>query len=254
MGSTDPLVSEINTGKQHIHCELRRAYIGNGDCPVILPVGDIMVTGYVLYDLYPTNKHPSKITLNRQGDKLVANLPHQPPSGKLEYRIFLERAGTAIKVNEDKPVIVRFLGKVPVYILILQSIIVLLTLLINTYTGILAGIGINLYKQLTFLMVIILIGLVFFIQPIVHKYSLNQWWTCIPQSWELGNNKILVALIVWLITLYFNLKKARPGLVLISSLISIFLFLIPHGFPGLVYEPITIEVFLRKLIPLLQLF
>jgi hypothetical protein len=254
MGMTYPLVTEVNTGKQRIQCELKRTYSGKTDCPVILPIGDIMVSGHILYRIYPSGNTISRIDFKREGDKLIARLPEQPLAGKLEYRVFLEREGTKIDVNDGKPVIVRFLGKVPVYILVLQSIFILLSLLLSTYAGILAGFGIKTYRWMVYLIVASLLGVVFFLQPLVHKYSLNQSWTCVPNSWELSDNKLLFALIIWLLTAYYNLRKTRRGLVIVSSIISILLFSIPHGFPGLTFEPVTMEIFLRNLIPLLQLF
>jgi hypothetical protein len=219
-----------------------------------LPVRDITVSGYILFKKFPSDDDSFRIDFIRQGDKLVAKLPVQPPSGRLEYRIILEREGKSIIINQDKPVIIRFLGKVPLTALILHGFFVLLTLLLITYAGILAAFGIKTYRGLIYLNVVLLLGVVFFLQPVVHKYSLNQWWTCLPNSWELSDNKLFFALIVWLLTAYYNFKKARRGLVIVSSIISILLFSVPHGFPGSTHEPVTMEIFLRNLRPLIQLF
>jgi hypothetical protein len=254
MGSSGPLVTKVNTGKQRFQCELRRTFVGSEDCPVILPIADIMVSGYILYRLYPSENELSKIIFTRQGDKLVARLPNQPPSGRLEYSVFLEREGVRIDVNEGKTIIVRFLGKVPVYTLVLKSIFILLAILLSIYAGILAGLGIKTYRWAIYPVFASLLGVVFLLQPLVHKYSLNQWWTCLPNSWELGDNKLFFALIVWLLTAYYNFKKARRGLVIVSSIISILLFSVPHGFPGSTHEQVTMEIFLRNLKPLIQLF
>lgn len=253
MGSTYPLVTEINTGKQRIECELKRSYSGKTDCPVILPIGDIMVSGYILYRNYPSENTMSRIDFKREGDKLIAELPVQPPAGKLEYRVFIEREGTTIDVNEGKSVIIRFLGTVPIHILALHTLFIFLAMVYSTHTGILAGFGIKTYRLTTYLIVIILLGVVFLLQPLMHKYALNQWWTCLPNSWELGDNKLLLALIVWLISAYFILKKPRRGIVMLASIISLILFSVPHGFPGKEYEPATVEIFLRNIIPLIKL-
>jgi hypothetical protein len=254
MGKADPLATEVTIGKQRYQCELKRSFIGSSDCPVILPVRDITVSGYILFKKFPSDDDSFRIDFIRQGDKLVAKLPVQPPSGRLEYRIILEREGKSILINQDKPVIIRFLGKVPLTALILHGFFVLLTLLLITYAGILAAFGIKTYRGLIYLNVVLLLGVVFFLQPVVHKYSLNQWWTCLPNSWELSDNKLFFALIVWLLMAYYNFKKARRGLVIVSSIISILLFSVPHGFPGSTHEPVTMEIFLRNLRPLIQLF
>ncbi len=254
MGITDPLPVKVNTGEQSIRCNLIRTYIGNSDCPVILPMGDITVSGYLLYRAYPSNNEMSKVVFNREGDKLVTALPHQPPSKKLEYKIVLEREGKSINVNAGNPVIMTFLGKVPLYLLALQSLLVLFTLILVSWSAILAVSGDKTYRGLIYLIFLLLAGIVLFVQPLIHNYSLNKWWTSMPVSWELGDNKLLIALIIWLIIAYYNFKRGRPALVIISSIITVILFSIPHGFPGVQRDHVTLELFTRKLVPLIQLF
>jgi hypothetical protein len=254
MGTAYPLVTEVNTGKQHLQFELIRSYSGQSDCPIIFPVGDITVSGYILYRNYPSVDSMTRINLNREGEKLIARLPKQPPASKLEYRVFLEKARTGINVNNGKPVIIRFLGSVPLYILSIQSILIFLAVLFSNITGIFALVRIRAYKWLIYLTIITLIVVVFVLQPIMHKYSLNQWWTNIPYSWDLSDNKLFIALIVWLITMYFNFKKARPGLIVLAAFLSIIIFAVPHGFPGSEHDPIDLKIIQRNLLSLLKLF
>ena len=254
MGTSYPIMTEVNTGKQHLNFELKRTSIGKTDCPVVLPVEDITISGYILYRIYPSTDSMSRINLIREGDKLTAKLPIQPPAGKLEYRIFLEKAGTVIPVNNGKPIIIRFLGSVPMTILVLQSLFILLAILFSNITGIFAAIGVKTYKGMIYPTVFFLTCVVFILQPIMHKYSLNQSWSCWPISWEAGDNKILIALIVWLLAMYFNFKKSLRGLVVLASFLSIFILSVPHGFPGLTHDPINIQIVQRNLLSLLQLF
>lgn len=254
MGTADPLSTEVTIGKQRYQCELRRSFIGNSDCPVVLNINDILVSGYILYKSYPSDNEATRIEFDRQGDKLVGKLPAQRPSERLEYRIVLEREGKSFDVSQGNPVIVRFLGRVPVTVLILSGFFVFITLLLIIYSGMLAALGIRTYRGLIYLNVSMLLGVVFILQPVVHKYSLNQWWTCAPKSWELGDNKLLLASVIWLFTMWFNFRKQRPGLVIIASIISLLLFSVPHGFPGLMVDAITSETMMRKLMPVIQLF
>ena len=174
MESTYPLVIEVNTGKQRLQCELKRSYSGKSDCPVILPIGDILVSGYILYRNYPSETITSRIDFNREGDKLIAKLPKQPLSGKLEYRVFFEREGTSINVNEGKPFIIRFLGSVPLYIQVLLSLFIFFAILYITYSGFLAGFGIKTFRWMILLVVALLQGVLFIFQPLMHKYVLYQ--------------------------------------------------------------------------------
>jgi len=254
MGESYPLVTEANTGKQLLQFELKRSCTGETDCPIVLPIGDITVSGYVLYRIYPSDIKMSRIVFNREGDKLIAHLPVQPPAGKLEYRIFLERSGAIIDINQGKPVIIRFFGNVPLSVMIVYSLLIFLAILYSTLTGIFAGLGIKNYKWKMYFTVAALVGFVFLFQPLMHNYTLNQWWIGAPFNWELENNKILIVLIIWIFTAFYNFKKSRPGLVVIASFLSILLFSIPPGFPAMVHEPVTPKIVLRNLLLLLQLF
>ncbi len=254
MNSTYPVSVKINTGVRHIGLELRRSYSGKSDCPIILPIRDIRVGGYILYRVFPSDNPMTRIDFKREGDKLVAGLPVQPPSGKLEYRVVLERDKKVIEVNDGNPVVITFIGRVPLYLLMLHSLVILLTILYSTLTGLFAGFGVKFWKRMIFLVIVLLLGLVFFLQPLMHKYSLNQWWTALPQSWELGDNKLFLSLIVWIVAAYFTVKKGWAGWIVLASLISVFLFSVPHGFPGKQQDPATLDILIRNLLPLIQLF
>jgi len=254
MGTSYPVITEVNTGKQHLNFELKRSYSGKTDCPVVLPVEDITISGYILYRIYPSTDSLSRINMIREGDRLTANLPIKPPAGKLEYSIILEKDGAVIPVNNGKLTIIRFLGSVPMTILVLQSLFILLAILFSNITGIFAAIGVKTYRGMIYPTVIFLTCVVFILQPIMHKYSLNQSWTSWPLSWEPGDNKILIALIVWFLVMYFNFKKSQRGLVVLASLLSIFILSVPHGFPGSSHDPINIQIIQRNLLSLLQLF
>ena len=80
MESTYPVVTEVNTGKQKISVQLIRSYEGDKDCPIILPVEDIAVKGYLMYNLKSDSVNQKKIDLKREGDKLIGYLPAQMPS------------------------------------------------------------------------------------------------------------------------------------------------------------------------------
>ena len=254
MSKTHPLSTEVNTGKQHLHFDLLRSYSGKTDCPMILKVEDITVSGYILYRNYPTADSMIRINLHREGDNLIAYLPNQLPSKKLEYRIFLERAGNVILVNSGKPIIIKFLGVVPFYILLFHTIFIFLSVLFSNSTGIFAVVGNKSYKWMIYLTILALMSVVFLLQPLTHKYALGQSLTGFPFSFELSDNKILITLVIWLVTMFFNLRKAQPRLVVLAAFTSMIVLSIPHGFPGSEPNPINMKIIQRNFLSLLQLF
>lgn len=254
-GTTYSSVTEVNTGKQRVEFELRRTYSGKTDCPVILPIEDITVSGYLMYRIYPTSDSMSRINLKREGDLLVAKLPNQMPDSNLAYQIFLEKAGSKIAVNDGKETIIKFLGDIPIAVLFLYILLVFLALFYSNATGIYALAGIKSYKRMTYITIIALVGVEFILQPLMHKYALNRWWTGIPINWDLNENKILISLIVWLVALFINWKKARPIVVILASIVSILIFFTPYSrVPGSEPDPFSFKFIHRNLLPLLKLY
>ena len=254
-GMTYSSMTELNTGKQRVEFELRRTYSGKTDCPVILPIEDITVSGYLMYRIYPASDSMSRIDLKREGDLLVAKLPNQMPDSNLAYQIFLEKAGSKIEVNDGKETIIKFLGDIPIALLFIYILMVFFALFYSNATGVYALAGIKAYKWMTYVTIIALVSVEFIIQPLMHKYALNRWWTGIPFNWDINENKILIALTVWVVVLFINRKKARPIVVILASIVSILIFFIPYSrVPGSEPDPFSIKFIHRNLLPLLQLY
>ena len=69
MSSTFPLDAEVNTGKQKFQIQLIRSFTGTTDCPIVLPIEDISVTGYILYHLNKDSVKNIRLDFKREGDK-----------------------------------------------------------------------------------------------------------------------------------------------------------------------------------------
>jgi hypothetical protein len=65
-----------------------------------------------------------------QSGYLTALLPHQPPAGKLIYKISLSKNDNTIPLNDGHPVIIRFKGDVPIFIIIPHVILIFMAMLI----------------------------------------------------------------------------------------------------------------------------
>src|SRR5674476_1109101 len=179
-GPTKPLKTEVSNGIQRFPVVFQRTHGGTTDCPVVLQISDITVKGFLLYRKYPSKDEMTKIELKREGDKLTAFLPNQPPAGKLEYRLALEKDGNPIIIDNGASVIIRFKGDVPPVVLIIHIILMFLGMLFSNVTGIYALFKIRSYKCMTVLTFAILAvgGLV--LGPIVLKYAFNEWRDGVP--------------------------------------------------------------------------
>jgi hypothetical protein len=253
-GPTQPFKTEVDTGIQRFPVEFMRSHSGTTDCPVVLQISDITVKGILLYRKYPTKDTLTKVDLKREGDKLVAFLPNQPPAGKLEYRVDLKKDGIPIKIGNGTPVVVRFKGDVPPVVLVIHILLIFLAMLLSNVTGIYALFGIRSYKFFTVLTFAALMvgGLV--LGPIVQKYAFNEWWSGIPFGWDLTDNKTLIAVLVWLMAIEMLRKKSSAFWVVVASIVTIVIFAIPHSLFGSQLDQETGKIIQGSILPFLQLF
>ena len=253
-GPTKPLKTEVSNGIQRFPVVFLRTHGGTTDCPVVIQISDITVKGFLLYRKYPSKDEMTKIELKREGDKLTAFLPNQPPAGKLEYRVDLEKEGNPLIIDNSATVIIRFKGEVPPVVLIVHIVLMFLGMLFSNVTGIYALFKIRSYKFMTVLTFAILVvgGLV--LGPIVQKYAFNEWWSGIPFGWDLTDNKTLIAILVWLMALEMLRRKSAAFWVVVASLVTIVIFAIPHSLFGSQLDQETGKIIQGAILPFLQLF
>lgn len=248
-GPTYPMKTLVDTGKQKINLNFPRSHAGETDCELILPVADIMVKGYMEYRRFPTNEEFQRVDLSRQGDRLIAVLPLQAAAGKLEYRIFLEREGESISVNDGKSIVIRFRGDVPPQIIIPHIILMFLAMLFSNVAGLFALFNTP-FKRMTLLTLITLFigGLIF--GPLVQKYAFNELWTGVPFGWDLTDNKTLIAFISWLVAWWFNRNdNKRPIWIIFAAIMTILIFSIPHSMFGSELDPESGKIIQGTILP-----
>ena len=68
---------------------LPRSHGGMKDARIEIPIADTSFTGILYYKRYPVHEPWTEKRMIRDKASLVAYLPHQPPAGKLEYRLVL---------------------------------------------------------------------------------------------------------------------------------------------------------------------
>ena len=78
------------------------------------------------------------LTCSRNGNELIAQLPTQPPAGKLQYYIELTNGTNIIPLCKDNPVVIRFKGEVPASILIPHIFFIFFAMFFSNLTGLFA--------------------------------------------------------------------------------------------------------------------
>ncbi len=232
-GPTYPVDVDIIINKSEVKAVFPRSHPGEGAeliqvyAPNTSLIGEMKFKRYKSYDKWTT------VEMARQGDTLVAEIPHQPPAGKVEYQVFLnDETNTKIPLTEY-PLIIRFRGDVPAVSMILHVIFIFAAFLLSFRTGFEAVFKReNTYKLTIFTVIFIILG-GFIFGPIMQKYAFDAFWTGWPFGNDLTDNKMLVGLIFWLIALWkLHKNRYEQKWVIIAAVVMLIVFLIPHSMFG----------------------
>jgi len=231
-GPTYPTRGKVTINQQEIKYKLLRTWGGETDAAVKIKVTDNTINGLYQYKRYKSHDEWTEKPLVREGDYLIAYLPNLPPAGKMMYNITLTDGGKQFKLQEN-PVVLRYKGEVPLFVLIPHILLIFLAMMFSTRTGMEAIIkGKNMVRYSLYTIILFAVaGL--FLGPLVQKYAFDAYWTGWPFGKDLTDNKTLAAFILWVVA-YFQVRKSQKkwGWVLAASLLLFFIYLIPHSMFG----------------------
>ncbi len=231
-GPTQPINGKVILGGETIKYKLLRTYGGpdNAEIAIDDPTGKI--EGLFTYRRFKSHDSLTTVQMSHQGGKLIASIPHQPPAGKVEYRITLIEGLNRIELSE-KPVIIRFKGDVPAYILIPHILLMFLAMLFSTRTGIESIAKGTRTLKYSIWTTLFLIGGGLILGPIVQKYAFGAYWTGWPFGHDLTDNKTAIAFIFWAIAVYKLLRnREKRGWALVAAIVTTLVYLIPHSVLG----------------------
>lgn len=232
-GPTYPVSGEVKMGDNLIEYKLDRTHGGEGNHPVEINITDEITSGEIYWKRYKTDDDWTVVEMQSKDGKLIATLPHQPPAGKLIYRIILQKDNSVITLPEEGGVIIRFKGDVPILFLIPHIIFIFGAMLLSTRTGLEYFNDGKKFKVLTILTFIFIIIGGFILGPIIQNYAFGAFWTGFPFGHDLTDNKILVGFIGWLLALIALYKFKNPKRwIVFASILMFIIFLIPHSVLG----------------------
>lgn len=233
-------------GKEYPFGLLRSNEIGT-PCDINLEVNDKEVEAKLYYKLYRTDdpwqevKMQSKISNKKaffgKGDEidiLTATLPEQPSAGKLAYYIDLYNNGEKASVATEKdPVVLRFKGFVPRYVLIPHILLMIISLFTGTRAGIEAIFkGDKAFKFTWITLIVFGIGGLI-LGPIVQEYAFGELWAGWPFGGDWTDNKTIFAWLFWVVAFFVLKKNPKNRLWPVIALLVLFaMYLIPHSMGG----------------------
>lgn len=230
-GPTHPVRGkEVFKGKE-ISYKLLRTQTVNENIPVVIEAKDQTVTAFLSYRHYKANEPWTEIPMVREGDTLKENIPAESRyAAKSEYMIRVVLDGESFLVNNETSIVARFKGAVPAVYLIIHIILMFFSILFALRTGmeVLRKDGnydwmVNWTLGITFVGGMIL-------GPIVQDYAFGDLWTGFPFGYDLTDNKVLIAVIFWVLA--FFLKKKSKWWVVVATVVMIITYLIPHSVLG----------------------
>ncbi len=134
-GPTYPVRGKIIFHNQKISYKLLRSEVVTRDAAIRLTVPDTAITGFITFRRYRSHDNWSTIPLQRQGEVLAGFLPKQPAAGKIAYIVHLARQEEEISLSGEQPIILRYKGVVPAWVLIPHIIVIFLAMLFSNRTA-----------------------------------------------------------------------------------------------------------------------
>jgi hypothetical protein len=161
-----------------------------------------------------------------------AGVPQQPVAGKLQYYIEITDLNGTQSYLKENPVIIRFKGDVPAFVLIPHILLMFIAMLFSTLAGLMAVIKYPLYKKYALWTLILFIAGGLVLGPVVQYFAFGNFWTGVPFGWDLTDNKTLIALIFWILAVVMNKKREKPIYTVLAALVLLLVFSIPHSLFG----------------------
>lgn len=241
-GPTYELGGKVLIGGEEIKYELTRSHGGEGDAEIRIRVENPEVSGTYHYQRINAPEEYTGREMKREGDHLVITIPHQPPAGKVRYKASLHYHNQEYELTED-PVVIRFKGHVPLYVLIPHIILMFLAMLFSTRTGVEAIMkGKNTYRYSIVTLILLFFGGLI-LGPVIQKLAFGEFWAGWPFGQDLTDNKTLVSFIFWVIAV-IRLRKNRNnrGWAIVAAIVLLAIYLIPHSMFGSELDYSTGEV------------
>ncbi len=232
-GPTYPVRVNEEFAGTSVKARLLRTEIVGTDTQVAVFAPDTAVSGFVKYKRYKSRDEWTRLPLARDGDELRAALPAQPMAGKIIYFVQLQRNGDELPLTGSEPIILRYRGPVPIWVMLPHVLFIFLAMLLSTRAGFEALDSRGAAKKYMFWAIGIMFIGGFIMGPLMQKFAFNAYWTGFPFGTDLTDNKTLIAMIFWLWAWFKNRGvHLSRGWILLAALVTLVVFLIPHSLLG----------------------
>ncbi len=237
-GPTYPKKAYIGKSiNQEIQVKFLRSHGGETNAPIEIPKISKNMSGTFTYKRYPTKDEWHTIPLKDTGNLLSGELPNQPPAGKLKYFINLNIDGNKEQIaSADEPIMIRFKGDVPTYILAPHIFFMFLSMLLSAICFMEAVFNTQSFVKIGRATAACLVIGGMILGPIVQKFAFGVYWAGFPFDWDLTDNKLLIGVLAWTFGVLMTLKKAKRWPIIFASIVLFGVYCIPHSMMGSEYN------------------
>lgn len=210
-----------------------RSHEGETDHVVRVSIPDTAVAGVLQWKRLRSDSDWSRVPMTRSGEFLTGALPGQPPAGKLVYCVVLDGTGGTAVIPAGDPVVIRFKGAVPLWVLIPHILVMFLGMLLSTRAGLeVASAQPSPRRYVPWILGFLAFG-GFVLGPLLQKYAFDLWWTGWPFGNDITDNKTAAAFLAW-VGAAVALKKSRYPIrwVVVAACVTLLVYLIPHSIFG----------------------
>jgi hypothetical protein len=235
-GPTYPKVSEVSVNNTVFKLKLIRSIGLDRDSEIRLAITDTTAKAILYYRRFPTKDEFQAVDFKYKETKmfkgLYATVPQQPEAGKLQYFFEITDSGGTTTYLKEKPIVVRFKGGVPAFIMIPHILMMFIAMLFSTLAGLMAIGKHEKFRKYTNWTLILFSAGGLVLGPFVQLYAFGDLWTGVPFGWDLTDNKTLIAFIFWALAVIMNWKKERPAYTILAAVVLLLVYSIPHSLFG----------------------
>jgi hypothetical protein len=230
-GPSYPLSGSVNFEGKQIGYKLDRSHSSSSNYTVEIKTGDPKIKGIVQWRKNYKAREPFTVVEMKGADNLYAEIPAQAPLEKIQFMIELRKDSASITIPQDKPVIVRFKGDVPIWILIPHILAMFFAMLLSTRTALESFTNdMSKIKSLTMWTLILLFVGGFPLGFLMNHFAFGELWGGFPYGNDITDNKTLIAFIGWALAFYMIKKNAQPKLfAVLAAILMIIVYSIPHS-------------------------
>lgn len=229
-GPTYPKSGMVTFEGKNIEYKFERSHISSSNYVVELKTGDASIKGILKWRRNYKEREPFTEVEMTGTDILRAEIPAQAPLEKVQYLIELRKDKETVMVPADKPIIMRFKGDVPLWILIPHIFAMFFAMMLSTRCGLeVFNKKPNLISLTRWTIIVLFIG-GFLLGFLMNHFAFGQLWGGVPVGNDITDNKTLIAFAGWLLAFYLIKKNAQPKLfALLAALLTMLVYSIPHS-------------------------